>query len=147
MINENDLADAWAEHNGYTWRRGKTQSRLDRIYTRLPKYSNKKLDTNWMLTKSDHAAVILTIEHNDKTNTKNEHIKLDNTIVTNTELLNELKQYLEEQMIQAIDMNPHMKLEFTKMTIRTKAIEISMRLRKKENNGLRDLNDQISQNN
>ena len=50
-------------------------------------------------------------------------------------------------MIQAIDMNPHMKLEFTKMTIRTKAIEISMRLRKKENNGLRDLNDQISQNN
>jgi hypothetical protein len=147
MINENDLADAWAGHNSYTWRRGKTQSRLDRIYTRLPKYSNKKLDTNWMLTKSDHAAVILTIEHNDKTNTKNEHIKLDNTIVTNTELLNELKQYLEEQMIQAIDMNPHMKLEFTKMTIRTKAIEISMRLRKKENNGLRDLNDQISQNN
>ena len=100
-----------------------------------------------MLTKSGHAAVILTIEHNDKTNTKNEHIKLNNTIVTKTELLNELKQYLEEQMIQAIDMNPHMKLEFTKMTIRTKAIEISMRLRKKENNGLRDINDQISQNN
>jgi len=49
-------------------------------------------------------------------------------------------------MIQATDMNPHMKLEFAKMTIRTKAIEISMRLRKKENNKLRDLNDQISQN-
>ena len=43
-------------------------------------------------------------------------------------------------------MNPHMKLEFAKMTIRTKAIEISMRLRKKYNNELRDLNDQISQN-
>ncbi len=49
-------------------------------------------------------------------------------------------------MIQATDMNPHMKLECAKMTIRTKAIEISMRLRKKENNKLRDLNDQISQN-
>jgi hypothetical protein len=43
-------------------------------------------------------------------------------------------------------MNPHMKLEFAKMTIRTKAIEISIRLRKKYNNELRDLNDQISQN-
>ena len=49
-------------------------------------------------------------------------------------------------MIQAIDKNPHMRLEFAQMTIRTKAIEISMRLRKKENNELRDLNDQISQN-
>ena len=49
-------------------------------------------------------------------------------------------------MIQATDMNPHMKLEFAKMTISTKAIEISTRLRKKENNELRDLNDQISQN-
>ena len=49
-------------------------------------------------------------------------------------------------MIQASDMNPHMKLEFAKMTIRTKAIEISTRLRKKENNEHRDLNDQISQN-
>ncbi len=49
-------------------------------------------------------------------------------------------------MIQTTDMNPHMKLEFAKITIRTKAIEISMRLRKKENNELRDLNDQIRQN-
>jgi hypothetical protein len=79
-------------------------------------------------------------------NKKNENIKLDNTIVTNTELLNELKQYLEEQMIRATDMNPHLKLEFAKMTIRTKSIEIRMRLRKKEYNDLRDLNDQIIQN-
>jgi hypothetical protein len=45
MLNENDLADAWAGHKGYTCRQGKTQNRLDRIYTRFPQYSNK-LDTN-----------------------------------------------------------------------------------------------------
>jgi hypothetical protein len=39
-----------------------------------------------------------------------------------------------------------MKLEFTKITIRTKAIEISMRPWKIENNELRDLKDQINQN-
>jgi len=49
-------------------------------------------------------------------------------------------------MTQTANMNPHIKLEFAKMTIRTKAIEINMRLRKKENTELRDLNDQISQN-
>jgi len=63
-----------ATHGGET----KTQRRLDRIYTRLPQYSNKKLETNWTLTKSDHAAVILTTEHRYKTTTKNEHVKLDN---------------------------------------------------------------------
>jgi len=118
-INENYLADAWDGHIGYTWKRGKTQSRLDKIYTRISQYTNKKLETNWTLTKSDNAAVILALEHKEKINTKSEHIKLGNTIATNTELLNELKQYLEEKMIQAIDMNPHMKLEFAKMTIRT----------------------------
>jgi len=141
-----NLMDAFNGHNEYTWGRGETQSRLDRIYTRLPQYYNKKLDINWTLTKSDHAAVILTLENRNKIKTKNEHIKLDNTIVTNAELLQELRQYLEEQMIQTNDMNPHMRLEFAKMTIRTKAIEINMRLRKKENNELRDLNDQISRN-
>jgi len=141
-----NLMDVFNGHNEYTWGRGETQSRLDRIYTRLPQYYNKKLDINWTLTKSDHAAVILTLENRNKIKTKNEHIKLDNTIVTNAELLQELRQYLEEQMIQTNDMNPHMRLEFAKMTIGTKAIEINMRLRKKENNELRDLNDQISRN-
>ena len=107
---------------------------------------NLKLEIKWTLTKSDHAAVILTLENRNKIKTKNEHIKLDNTIVTNAELLQELRQYLEEQMTQTDDMNPHMRLEFAKMTIRTKAIEINMRLKKKENNELRDLNDQISRN-
>jgi len=37
-IYENDLVDVWAGHSGYTWRRGKTQSRLDRIYTKLSQY-------------------------------------------------------------------------------------------------------------
>jgi hypothetical protein len=146
MIYGNNLANAWARHSGYTWKRGKTQSRLDRIYTRLQQYSNRKLETDWTLTKSDHAAVILTIEQRDKFTTKKEHTKLDNTIVTNKNLLNELKQYLEEKMTHATDMNPHMTLEFAKMTIRTKAIGISMRLREKENNELWDLNYPIIKN-
>ncbi len=90
------MDDAWAGHTGYTWGRGKTQSRLDRIFTRLAQYSTKKLESNWTLTKSDHAAVILTLQHREKTISKIEHIKLNNTILTNNELLNELKQYVEE---------------------------------------------------
>jgi hypothetical protein len=113
-INESNLVDTWAGHTGYTWMQGKKQSRLDRIYIRLANHSVKKLETNWTLIKSDHAAVILTLEHIDKTSTKNEHVKLDNMIVTNTELLNELKKYLEEQMTQATHMDPHTKLELQK---------------------------------
>ena len=145
-IAQNELSDAFHGKIGYTWGRGETRSRLDRIFTRLPLYKHKNLDISWTLAKSDHAAVILTLEHKHKIRMRNEHVKLDNSIVTNTEHLHELKQYLEEQMAQTVGMDPHTKLEFVKMTIRTKAIEINMRLRKKENIELKDLNDQISRN-
>ena len=41
-------------------------------------------------------------------------------------------------------MEPHTRLELAKMTIHTKNIDISLRLRKKDNNTLKNLNDQIN---
>jgi hypothetical protein len=44
------------------------------------------------------------------------------------------------------NFNPHKKLEFAKMTIRTKAIDIMARTRKKEYLLLKELNSEIAQN-
>jgi hypothetical protein len=71
---------------------------------------------------------------------RNEHIKLDNGVVQNKETLNELTSYVNEQLLTATDMNPHVKLEFTKMTIRTKALEIMARNKRKENERLNEIN-------
>ena len=48
-IAQNELSDAFNGKNGYTWGRGETRSRLDRIFTRLPIYKQKirhQLDTS-----------------------------------------------------------------------------------------------------
>ena len=50
-------------------------------------------------------------------------------------------------MTQTTLMEPHTRLEFAKMTIHTKNIDISLRLRKKYNNTLKNLNDQINKSN
>ena len=102
-------------------------SKLDRIYFRTSQYELSKLKVRWTLTASDHAGLILTLKHTNNIRQRNEHIKLDNDIVLNSLTLAELSTYVEEQVASAIWMNPHMKLEFTKMTIRTKALEIMAR--------------------
>ncbi len=87
--------------------------------------------------------MVLTLEHK-KIVRRNVHSKLDNAIVTNLETLNELNKHAEEQMTQTTLMHLHTRLEFVKMTIHTKNIDISLRLRKKDNNILKNLNDQIN---
>ena len=45
-------------------------------------------------------------------------------------------------MTQTAHMDPHAKVQFAKMTMQTKCIRISMRLRIKDDNVLKNLNDQ-----
>jgi hypothetical protein len=70
--------------------------------------------------------------------------KLDPQVVTNSESLIQLKQYVKDQL-ETIDPSatPHFVLEFTKMTIRTKALEIGKSLREIEATNLKLINDDI----
>jgi hypothetical protein len=135
-ISDLDLTDCWLGNSGYTWRRHKTMSKLDHIYTRLDSYSCTQLTTNWTFTQSDHACVIAVMVHQQKVTRRNDHVKLDNSVVTNPASLAELREYLAEQIGLAENLNPHMKLDFIKMTIRTKALEIMARKKRKENDQL-----------
>jgi hypothetical protein len=145
-VENQNLVDCWDSGTGFTWRKGKSMSRLDRIYTRVPSYEMKSLKVKWTLTTSDHAGLVLTLAHKQHTHQRNEHVKLDNTVVQNKELLAELTSYVTEQLQTATDLTPHVKLEFAKMSIRTKALEIMGRNRRKENERLRLINEGIKEN-
>jgi len=142
------LADIWLNKVGYTWRKGKIMSKLDRIYTRLSQYQLEKVEIDWTFTSTDHAAVITQFRHVTRQSYKSSHLKLDNDILKNNVLLLELKQYLIDQLndVNIQNFNPHTRLEFAKMTIRTKAMDIMARTRKKEYLLLKELNSEISQN-
>ncbi len=142
------LEDIWRNKTGFTWCKGKVMSKLDRIYTKLSQYKLKKVEVDWTFTSTDHAAVISQFKHITKQRLRSFHIKLDNDILKNNDLLLELRQYLADQLndVNVQTFNPHKKLEFAKMSIRTKAIDIMARKRKKEYLLLKELNMDIERN-
>jgi hypothetical protein len=145
-IEELNLNDTWCNLEGFTWRRGQVMSKLDRILYRLDNYILKNHVTNWTITTSDHAAVIATFEHCEHSRSRHDHIKLDNDIIKNPLHLNEIREYVINQLADASNMNPHMKLEFAKMSIRTITLAIMKRERKRESSELEDINCDIATN-
>jgi hypothetical protein len=127
---------------------GKILSRLDRILTRLGNYDFVDLKTDRSLINSDHAAVIVALKHKTRATNKNEHVKLDNDVGKKKETLDELRAYLQTQLAEeyAQTLNPYVKLELAKMTIRTKAIDITANSRKKVTAELKDINKDIIKN-
>ncbi len=110
--------------------------------------ANLKLKSNkvdWTLIKTDHAAVVARFEHEHNVTYKSSHVKLDNDKLKDSAKLNELRTYVSGQLSdpQVATFNPHAKLEFAKMTIRTKALDIMARCRKQINEELNELNRDI----
>ncbi len=148
-LDDLNLKDEWlfTKKSGiYTWKRGNTMSHLDRIFSRLVGYKHISVTTDWTFTTTDHAAVIVEYVATEKKLHRNEHIKLDDTVVKNADTLTELRTYLTEQLSYAEDMNPHMMLEYTKMTIRTKALDIMARSGRAMVSEVNTLNDDINTN-
>jgi endonuclease/exonuclease/phosphatase (EEP) superfamily protein YafD len=142
-IIEYDLTDVWGDAYGFTWRRGQVMSKLDRIFYRLENYTLKSNEVDWTVASSDHAAVIAILEHKELTKHKNDHVKLDNEIIKNPTFLSEIREYVTEQLATATHMNPHLKLEFFKMTVRTITLAIMKRERQREISELAEINGDI----
>jgi hypothetical protein len=139
------LEDTWQGKKGYTWQKGQTMSKLDRIFYRINNFKLKSNKVDWTLAKTDHTAVVAKFEHEQNVTHKSSHVKLDNDILKDTAKLNELKEYVSNQLNdpQVATFNPHVKLEFAKMTIRTKALDIMAHCCKQTNEELNELNRDI----
>jgi len=139
------LEDTWQGKSGYTWQKGQKMSKLDRIFYRITNFKLKSNKVDWTLAKTDHAAVVARFEHAHNVIHKSTHVKLDNDILKDIGKLNELKEYVTHQLNdpQVATFNPHVKLEFAKMSIRTKALDIMARCRKQKNELLNEINKEI----
>ncbi len=145
-IDELHMTDTDYDMGGYTWRRGQIMSKLDRILYRVHQYGVVNHNIDWTFTTSDHAAVITKLEHCEQIRHRNDHVKLDNDIIKNPIFLNEIRTYVTHQLDNAGHMNPHMKLEFAKMSIRTVTLSIMKREHMREASELADINHDIATN-
>ncbi len=116
--------------NKCTWNRGNKFSTLDYIFG--PKsVASGQLDvkTIWALDKSDHAAIIVTIEY--------DLYKGRGMLRPNLAFLDclDLRTRFEAELFLLLNQaerswDPHTRLEFAKMSIRSKVIEYSLKYRK-----------------
>ena len=112
--------------NNFTWNRDKTFSKIDHCFvSENILRAIKKYDTLWDLVKSDHAAISLKIDFDSDIRRGKSYPKLNASDIGSKYNKDELRKEIVNS-IQSIPThwNPHQKLDFIKMVIRTKTLEL-----------------------
>ena len=138
LAKEINLKDVWKENHNFTWRRPNSEifSTIDRIlYTK----DNTKLmscKSNWSLSFSDHAAVEAAFSYEDKTlGPRSRVIRLDPSLAKDQSAKVTIVREVEEMMAGAPgSWNPHQRLEFLKVCVRTVVEKVQSEKKKLEIN-------------
>ena len=128
VIKENNettnLLDSYrhiVKEDGFTWKRGDTYSRLDYVFVSkalAPRVSKAEID--WAFETSDHALVKIIITAPEKIKKGPGIIKVNANILEDKNKLVQISSEISQMMSQAPkNWDPHTKLEFLKVTIRS----------------------------
>ena len=136
LLNVSEMKDIWEEQHSFTWRRPNTDcfSTIDRIVFSPRALKLVSASPNWSLSFSDHAAVEASFEWNGVPAPRRIKIpRLDPSLAKTNETRMSLENGFRE-MISTMPMewDPHMKLEFAKMAIRTVAERVQAERKRKE---------------
>jgi exonuclease III len=134
---------------GYTWTRGDCFSRLDYIFVSGElKTKINKVGIDWCLDKSDHAAVVCNLRILNNIEKGPGIVKLNVTLLEKEITKKEIRSQLIELLKQIPEeWNPHTKLEYTKMSIRTVFSNVGGIFNKERNTAIKEVEDQINRNN
>ena len=146
-----NLTDIWETNGEYTWRRANTDtfSILDRILYRSVWLAPRPPEVDWSLGFSDHAAVKVSfINRAVKTKYNKTGIRtprLDPSILKDERL----KKRVREEFVSLIEMmpanwDPHLKLEYTKMSLRSVVERIQAERNRKERTMEKEVDEAIN---
>ena len=148
IFEECGLIDAWKGKRGFfTWRRANTDtfSCLDRVLYRKDKAILENIDTNWALSLSDHAAVRCYFSFpSEEESCRSRISRIDPTLLQNEETRKKFVMLLEEKQREILShWDPHMKLDYIKMCIRTIAEQLQAERKKVEKSEEQMLNEEL----
>ena len=147
LLDNLELSDTWPKGDDrMTWRHGDKMSKIDRIYISESLGNNVKVTTDWFITESDHCAVSVSINHTRQFNPNSRITRLDTRFMSNMLSKQMFLRELDTRMSQLTEctMNPHQKLEFLKMSIRSIAIEQASIHKKNNEAKFKEIKDQIN---
>jgi len=145
-----NLVDAFRaiiKEGGYTWNRGSCYSRLDYIFISTPllaRLESAKCIRNF--ETSDHSAVCITLIDINAPVKGPGIIKVNSNILDDPNIARQIENEISELVNQTDDSwNPHDKLEFFKVAIRSIFSSKVAEIRKKSNVELEELEEEINQ--
>ena len=153
IVNNNKvtkLGDAYRaihKEEGFTWKRGKLYSRLDYIFVSTHNLFNvSKAETDWAFDSSDHAAVKVDLRVESGFKRGPGIVKINTKILSDPEITLQIGNEIGEMLNQSDEnWNPHVKLEFMKVAIRTVFASKVSQLRKIINNDIKDKEEEVNQ--
>ena len=147
MMDNLNLSDSWPRDDGrMTWRHGDKMSKIDRILVSDSLIHSTEITTDWSITESDHCAVIVTVNKTKMTKPPSRIVRLDTRFMSNVLSKQLFLRELDTRMGQLSEctMNPHQRLEFLKMSIRSIAIEQASIFKKKSEAKFNEIKEQIN---
>jgi exonuclease III len=144
------LSDAYRSvhaEEGYTWKRGIIYSRLDYIFVSnsiVSKISGASID--WAFESSDHASVKIDFTFEEEPVRGPGIVKVNTKILDDPAVVLQIGTAIEEMMSQTDDSwNPHARLEFLKVAIRSVfSLKVS-EMRKVVNEEIRETEEELNQ--
>jgi len=133
--------------DGFTWQRGNCYSRLDHIFvSESIKTRIKSANTDWSFDKSDHAAVVVEILEENQIERGPGIVKINTRLLEDPKITSQLGIEIEQMMQQCDNSwNPHTKLEFLKVVIRSVFSTKTSEIRREINNEIRESEDELNQ--
>ena len=147
QIENLDMKDIWDTSVGFTWRRPNTDtfSTIDRIL-----YSNSKLklegvSENWSLSYSDHAAIEASFSPlNSQPTIRSKLTRLDPSLAKDEWSRNKIEKDFNEMFATAPGhWDPHSRLEFAKVCIRTVVEQTQAERKRKEASEEDSINEEL----
>ena len=146
-MSELNLADSWEGHEAFSWRRPNTNtfSLIDRILYSRQTIDLTEIKDNWSYSFSDHAAVMAKLKlKNKKTLLRSKITRLDPSLVKSAHYRPLIEQGFNSLIeTMPVDWNPHLKLEFAKMSIRTVVEKIQASRKREESSEEENLNEEL----
>ena len=136
IINSANLDDLWATNPRFTWRRPNSESfsSIDRILFNKGQIAVNSINVNWSLSFSDHAAIEVgfKIVHKE-TRLRSKIARLDPSLMKEPgckqRIIDEVNEMYGRHMPT---WNPHLKLEYAKVCIRTVSEKVQADRKKQE---------------
>jgi exonuclease III len=144
-----DLEDAYRyahKEGGFTWSRGNCFSRLDYIFMSSYLMGRiQKVENNWSFEKSDHASVTCELKIEEKVERGPGIGRLNVKFLENEKIKEELRVGIREMINHMIPIwNPHLKLEYVKMSIRSVFANIATEVNRSKKDEINELEIQIN---